>query len=152
MSENPAAGLSAPPLLQALRRRFPVLGSPLFRSRRTLGGGLIVLAVVLFAWILVLGSTTRGQVEVRNWGISWIGMDLFQVTGLTATGVLLFRRSRLVALSAAASATLLVLDAWFDVMTAAGGADWYLALAMAFLVELPAALGLVLLSRIALDW
>ncbi|AUG78210.1 hypothetical protein CFP65_3414 [Kitasatospora sp. MMS16-BH015] len=141
-----------PPLLRAARLRFPLLGSPLVRSRRTVGGVLIALAVLLAGWILLLGAQTRGQVEVRNWGVVWIGMDLAQVAGLAVSGYLLLRRSRLVSLSAAAAATLLLLDAWFDVMTAAGGAEWYTALAMALLVELPAACGLALLSRIALDW
>ncbi|TQF06600.1 hypothetical protein E6W39_35915 [Kitasatospora acidiphila] len=110
------------------------------------------MAVLLFAWILVLGSTTRGQAEVRNWSTAWVGMDLLQVTGLLATAVLLVRRSRLVALAGSATATLLLLDAWFDVMTAEGGADWYVALAMALLVELPSSLALAALARKTLDW
>ncbi|MFD9691232.1 hypothetical protein ACFWXO_36350 [Kitasatospora sp. NPDC059088] len=122
------------------------------RSRTLLGGALIAVSVLLFAWILVLGSATRGQAEVRNWSTVWIGMDVLQVAGLIATARLLVRRSRLTALAAAAAATLLLLDAWFDVMTAEGGGAWYTALAMAFLVELPAALGLAALARSALDW
>ncbi|MFJ4186310.1 hypothetical protein [Kitasatospora sp. NPDC089509] len=122
------------------------------RSRRLLGWALLAVAVLLFAWILVLGATTRGQAEVRNWSTVWVGMDVLQVAGLLATGRLLVRRSRLTALAAAAAATLLLLDAWFDVMTAEGGGAWYTALAMAFLVELPAAVALAALARSALDW
>ncbi|MGC0313998.1 hypothetical protein [Kitasatospora acidiphila] len=122
------------------------------RLRRRLALVLAAVAVLLFAWILVLGSTTRGQAEVRNWSTAWVGMDLLQVTGLLATAVLLARRSRLVALAGSATATLLLLDAWFDVMTAEGGADWYVALAMALLVELPSSLALAALARKTLDW
>ncbi|MFD5463539.1 hypothetical protein ACFWIQ_12060 [Kitasatospora sp. NPDC127059] len=122
------------------------------RTRRLLAAGLLVVAVLLFGWLLVLGAVTRGQAEVRNWSTAWVGMDVLQVAGLLATGRLLVRRSRLTALAAAASATLLLLDAWFDVMTADGGGAWYTALAMALLVELPAALGLGALARSALDW
>ncbi len=122
------------------------------RSRRILARALLAVAALLFTWILVLGSTTRGQAEVRNWSTVWVGMDVLQVAGLIATGRLLVRRSRLTALAAAAAATLLLLDAWFDVMTAEGGGAWYTALAMAFLVELPASLALTALARSALDW
>ncbi|MGA5816295.1 hypothetical protein ACPC54_00315 [Kitasatospora sp. NPDC094028] len=137
---------------QAVLDRLGAEGPGAERFRRGTAGALVAVAAVLFGWILVLGSTTRGQAEVRNWSIVWIGLDVLQVTGLIATGLLLARRSRLAALAAAASATLLFLDAWFDVMTAEGGGAWYLALAMAFLVELPASLALAALSRSALDW
>lgn len=113
---------------------------------------LLVIAGVLLAWTIVLGSLMHGQAEVRNWSVSWIGMDLLQVVGLVVTSQLLARRARLVSPAAAATATLLILDAWFDVMTAEGGAAWYLALAMAAFAELPAALWLAALSRRALDW
>ncbi|MBD0689914.1 hypothetical protein BG452_06855 [Streptomyces sp. CBMA123] len=122
------------------------------RTRRLLAGALLAVSALLFAWILVLGSITRGQAEVRNWSTAWVGLDVLQVAGLVATGRLLVRRSRLTALAAAAAATLLLLDAWFDVMTAEGGGAWYTALAMALLVELPASLALTALARSALDW
>ncbi|MFJ9692465.1 hypothetical protein [Kitasatospora sp. NPDC101183] len=122
------------------------------RSRTFLARALLGVAVLLFTWILVLGSTTRGQAEVRNWSTAWVGMDVLQVAGLLATGRLLVLRSRRTALAAAASSTLLLLDAWFDVLTAEGGGAWYTALAMALLVELPAALALAALAHTALDW
>ncbi|MFJ9771705.1 hypothetical protein ACIRVF_10695 [Kitasatospora sp. NPDC101157] len=122
------------------------------RSRNLPARALPAVAALLFAWILVLGSTTRGQAEVRNWSTAWVGMDVLQVAGLLATGRLLVRRSRLTAPAAAASATLLLVDAWFDVMTAEGGSAWYTALAMALLVELPASVALAALARSALDW
>ncbi|MFG2824459.1 hypothetical protein ACGFX4_34145 [Kitasatospora sp. NPDC048365] len=122
------------------------------RLRVRLSAALVAVAVLLFAWILVLGSTTRGQAEVRNWSVVWIGVDLLQAAGLVATGLLLVRRSRLVALVAAGTSAVLLLDAWFDMMTAEGGGAWYVALAMAFLVELPASLALAALARRSLDW
>ena len=109
-------------------------------------------AVVLFGWTVYLGSTLRGQVEVRDWQIAWVGLDLMQVAGLATTGVLLARHRRLVSPVAAASACLMLVDAWFDVLTSEGGTSWYVALLMAGGLELPEALLLAWLSKLALDW
>jgi hypothetical protein len=46
-----------------------------------------------------------------------------------------------------ATATLLVVDAWFDVSTAGGGRNTLEALVMALFVEIPAALFSLLLAR-----
>ncbi|MFF2146364.1 hypothetical protein [Kitasatospora sp. NPDC058190] len=144
--------IRAPRPLHALLDRLGADAPASERPRKAVAGGLVVVAALLFGWILVLGSTTRGQAEVRNWSTVWIGMDLLQCTGLIATALLLLRRSRLVALTGAATATLLLLDAWFDVMTAEGGSAWYVSLAMALLVELPAALAMAVLARRGMEW
>lgn len=107
---------------------------------------------MLLAWTVVLGFLLDGQTQVRNWSVSWVGMDLLQVTGLVATAILLARRVRTVSPVAAATAALLVLDAWFDVATSDDGGARYVALIMAFLVELPAALWLAWLAAFALHW
>jgi len=48
---------------------------------------------------------------------------------------------------ASATATLLVVDAWFDTLTASTGTELGIALAMALLVELPLAALCVLVAR-----
>ena len=55
------------------------------------------------------------------------------------TAALLSRRSAYVSAAAAATATMFALDAWFDVLTASAGADWYESFAAAFLGEIPMA-------------
>ena len=59
--------------------------------------------------------------------------------GLTGTGVLLRRNDPRVAQVAAATAALLVMDAWFDVTTAAPGSELATALTLALAAELPMA-------------
>ncbi|WP_159048054.1 hypothetical protein [Streptomyces sp. WM6378] len=113
---------------------------------------MLVIAVVLLAWTVVLGFLLDGQTQVHNWSVSWVGMDLLQATGLVATAILLARQVRTVSPVAAATAALLVLDAWFDVATSEDGGAQYVALGMAFLVELPAALWLAWLAAFSLDW
>ncbi|MGW5433808.1 hypothetical protein ACWET9_42700 [Streptomyces sp. NPDC004059] len=122
------------------------------RTPARLGRVLLAVAVVLLAWTVYLGSVMGGEVQAQNWSVCWVGLDLLEVATLTATGVLAMRRSRAVSPVAAAAAALLLLDAWFDVMTVDGPTDWYIACAMALGVELPACCVMICLSKTALDW
>jgi hypothetical protein len=58
---------------------------------------------------------------------------------LAATATAAVRRSKWLAVAATATATMLVVDAWFDVMTSPRPRDLLAAVAMALLVELPLA-------------
>jgi hypothetical protein len=98
---------------------------------------LLLIAAGLTAWVFELGAVLQGQAQVRNWSSVWVGLDLLEITGLIMTAILLRRRSSYLAPAAAATATLFALDAWFDVLTAAAGADWYESLAAAFFGEVP---------------
>ncbi|SPF06970.1 hypothetical protein SMA5143A_7814 [Streptomyces sp. MA5143a] len=78
----------------------------------------------------------------------WIGLDAAEAVALITTGLLSVRGHRLHTLTATVAATLLVVDAWFDTMTAAPGADQVSAAAMALGAELPlAAVCAVLAAR-----
>ena len=58
---------------------------------------------------------------------------------LVTTGLSIRRGSPAVTRHAAVAATMLVIDAWFDVLNAATGSDVLVAAAMAVIVELPLA-------------
>jgi hypothetical protein len=107
------------------------------KRRRYLSGGLLITAAGLLIWIFILGSTLRGQAQVRDWSIAWVGLDLAETTGLAVTGVLVFRRHLAASPVAAVTATLFTVDAWFDVTTSLAGAAWYEALLFAFAAEIP---------------
>ena len=108
---------------------------------------LLLIAAGLTAWMLELGAVLHGQAQVRNWSSVWVGLDLMEIAGLVLTAVLLRRRSVYLAAAAAVSATLFAVDAWFDVLTAAAGADWYESLAAALFGEVPMT---VLLAAVAI--
>lgn len=108
-------------------------------AARRMPAALLTVAILLSIWVIELGAVLQGQARVRNWGSTWVGLDLMEITGLVVTAVLLHRRSVYVSPAAAATATLFGLDAWFDVLTATAGADWYEALASAVLAEIPMA-------------
>lgn len=101
---------------------------------------------LLIVWTTVLDSTLHGRALVRNWSTTWIGLDLAEAVMLALTAFLLLRRSRMLSPAAAATAALVVLDAWFDVMTSANGSGSYASLLSAVFIEIPAALALGALS------
>ncbi|KPI07446.1 hypothetical protein OV450_0372 [Actinobacteria bacterium OV450] len=95
--------------------------------------------VALLPWMVVLSRTLPQSAEVSNWATAWIGLDALLAAGLTGTGILLGRRDPRAAPLAAATAALLVVDAWFDVTTASGGGARATAVALAVCAELPLA-------------
>ncbi|OKI52156.1 hypothetical protein AMK15_30275 [Streptomyces sp. MJM1172] len=87
----------------------------------------------------MLARTLPQTAEVSHWSTAWIGLDAMLAAGLTGTGVLLRRRDPRVAPVAAATAALLLVDAWFDVTTSAGTGGQGMALLLAAGAELPLA-------------
>lgn len=94
-------------------------------------------AAVLLPWVALLAVALPASTRVRHWSVAWVGLDALQAAGLVATGVLLVRRHLAVSLVAGVTAGLLLVDGWFDVVTAQGGWDYVAAILMATLVELP---------------
>ncbi|WP_405062181.1 hypothetical protein OG474_11185 [Kribbella sp. NBC_01505] len=113
------------------------------RARRSPGGlaALVagVVAAVLLPWCLILAATLPTTYQADNWRLTWIGLDAATAIAAGLTAYLLHKRNRYAVLTAMSAGTLLLADAWFDVSTAGAGVDRTLALAMAFLLELPLA-------------
>ena len=105
--------------------RLATRGAPLCRWIATL---VTVSAAVLLPWIAYLAVSLPSSVSARHWPLAWAGLDTFMAAGLAATGWLALRRNRRVAFCAASTATVLVMDAWFDVCTSPAGQPFALAL------------------------
>jgi len=97
-----------------------------------------VFSLVLIPWTIYLGYTLPVREESPHYNIAWVGFDVFLLVALGATGFFAIRRSRYLAVTSAAAAALLVVDAWFDIMTSPRGEIWQ-AVVLAVLVELPLA-------------
>jgi hypothetical protein len=119
--------------VSALRRRLPAL--------------LLLLAAGVLPWGLWLAAELPSRHVAEHWDVVWGGFDGLLSMSLVATAAALARRHRLAQGAAAASAALLVADAWFDVTTSAGG-ELAGAIALAVCAELPIA---ALLVWLALD-
>ena len=107
--------------------------------RRLGGTALLVGAVVLIPWAVVLAYTLPARHRVAHWDAIWVGFDLALALALLLTAIAAIRGRPWLAIPATASATLLVCDAWFDVLTARGAHEVTPALLEAALVELPLA-------------
>jgi hypothetical protein len=69
--------------------------------------------------IYIAGSLPSRQVSANN-DAAWAGFDVLLMLTLASTAYFALRRSRYLATAATATATLLVVDAWFDVLTTPG--------------------------------
>ena len=117
------------------------------RGMRRAGGLLTACGLALLPWLYVLATGLPATATAEHWPVAWVGLDALEALGLITTGLLAARGDRRHALAAAATATLLAVDAWFDTTTAAAGGDFAGALAMALGAELPLA---ALCGRLAL--
>ncbi len=105
---------------------------------RWAGPAFLACSVVLIPWTAYLAATLPAREESANYGAAWAGFDVLLLATLAATGYFALRRSRYLAMAAAATATLLVVDAWFDCMTTPWPQRWE-SMLLAALVELPLA-------------
>ncbi|MGQ4435567.1 hypothetical protein [Streptomyces sp. SAS_260] len=99
--------------------------------------------LALVPWIFAL-AWVAGEHPV-----AWIGLDVMEATGLIGTGLLLARCDPRRVAVAPATAVLLTVDAWFDVLTAAPGTV-LTAILMATCLELPLAALCTAVARDAL--
>ncbi|MER7788121.1 hypothetical protein [Streptomyces sp. NPDC097640] len=109
------------------------------RTTRAVESVLLVSGAALVPWLVVLTTTLPPTAQVGRWNVAWAGLDALEALGLVATGLLRRRGDGRHRLTAAATCALLVVDAWFDTVTAAPGAELATALAMAVCAELPLA-------------
>ena len=86
-------------------------------------------AIVAVPWIVYLAFTLPHTERVYD-RTAWVGFDIGLVIMLGWTAFLAWRGQPKVALTATATATMLVVDAWFDVLTSRSGADRVTALAL----------------------
>ncbi|MFE4859939.1 hypothetical protein [Streptomyces sp. NPDC056670] len=127
------------PQARASRSPRAVVGAVGGLRRPRLATVLTGAGLALVPWMVVLARTLPRTTEVSNWSTAWVGLDALLAVGLTGTGVLLRRNDPRAAQVAAATAAVLLVDAWFDVTTAAPGAELATALTLALTAELPMA-------------
>jgi hypothetical protein len=100
---------------------------------------LIVAAIFEAIWTFFLGWRLPRHYIANHWDAAWVGIDVGEIILLMACAWAAWRRRAILILFAPMVATLLLIDAWFDVTTARRGAigqSWLLALGL----EVPAAI------------
>jgi hypothetical protein len=106
---------------------------------RWLGWLIIAGGVIMLPWIAGLSFILPTRHETAHYSASWIGFDIFLCAMLLRTGWLAQKGREHIELSAAITGTLLVVDAWFDVVTSDTPREIAIALGLACGAELPMA-------------
>ncbi len=104
-------------------------------------------AFVLIPWIVYLAIELPEHQRADHYDVAWVGFDIAMFATLAGLAAAAARRSTWTEPLAACAGTLLIVDAWFDVVTAHGRAELRSAITSAVFVELPLA---VLCAWIAL--
>ena len=107
----------------------------------------LVLAVLLIPWIVYLGLELPERATSSHWDIAWVGFDAMEFAALALTGWFAHTRSTWIEVAATAAAVMLIVDAWFDVVTANGGWNLTQAVILGVGIELPLAAVSLWLAR-----
>ena len=104
-------------------------------------------AIVLVPWVVFLARSLPSTHAAAHWDIAWAGFDVGLALLLLGVAVSAWRRSPWLEGAATAAAALLVVDAWFDILTSSTSLERGVAIGEAVLVELPLAVLCFLLAR-----
>ena len=97
-----------------------------------------LLSVLLIPWIFFIAFALPSRQLSPNYDLAWAGFDGMLLIGLASTAYFALRRSRYLSVAATATGTMLIVDAWFDVLTSRRS-DRMLAVVFALVSELPLA-------------
>jgi hypothetical protein len=100
---------------------------------------LAVVAVALVPWILYLTFTLPSRHVTFHYDTAWVGFDVALLASFAASAWAAFRGSRWLVPLVTVTGTMLVCDAWFDIVTSRSGSEMWEAIAEAALAELPLA-------------
>ena len=103
-------------------------------------GPLALLCVLgLIPWIVYLAMNLPRHARATHYNLAWVGFDIGMGVVLLALGYAALNRRPTTELFAGVAATMLVVDAWFDVVTAPNREQMAFSVASAVLIELPLA-------------
>ena len=98
------------------------------------------IGVGLLPWTLWLSSSLPHNHVSNRWDLAWSGFDTGLALFFLATAIAAYRRSPWVGALAAATGTMLIVDAWFDIVLESHADELRQSIALAVLAELPTAL------------
>ena len=124
------------------------LRDPRFALRRRLSllvviGGCVVLA----GWIAVLMLTLPRHYTAAHWRGAWVGFDFALLAAFAATAWASLRERQVLIICLTVTGTLLICDAWFDVILDLGTRDIWMSVASAVFAELPLAFMMLTAAR-----
>ena len=119
-----------------------------FARRRRLSllvfmGGCVVLA----AWIGVLAVTLPRTYHLNHWRGVWVGFDVALLGAFAATAWASWRERQVLILCLTITGTLLLCDAWFDLILDLGTDEFWMSVLSAVVAEIPLALMMFTAAR-----
>ena len=98
-------------------------------------------------WMIHLAFNLPESYRAQNWDFAWVGFDLFMFFTLAVTTWGIWRRRQIAIIGSIVTATLLVIDSWFDMATSQDGFDFRGATLAAIFFQLPMAVALIRFAR-----
>lgn len=117
------------------------------RGAQFLATAFLAMAAVLVPWTVFLGITLPPKYDAGHWNILWTGFDVALIVVLGYAAWAAWFQRQVLATTAIVAGTLLLCDAWFDIMTSIGRPDQWVTLLTGFGVELPLAVFFLWLYR-----
>jgi hypothetical protein len=106
-------------------------------------GGCVVLAV----WIGVLAVTLPRTYHLNHWRGAWVGFDFALLAAFAATAWASWRERQVLILCLTITGTLLLCDAWFDLILDLGTDEFWMSVLSAVVAEIPLALMMFTAAR-----
>lgn len=110
-------------------------------SRDPLLSTLTVAATLETLWTVYMAFTLPRHYVAIHWKLAWVGLDIGEVATLLAAAWAAWKRRAILALFTSAAATMVLVDAWFDITTARRG-DQLQSTISALVIEIPSAIAL----------
>jgi hypothetical protein len=107
---------------------------------RWLGPLALCCLIGMLPWIVFLAFTIPQRSRAEHYDLAWIGFDCAMWVVLAALAFFALRRHPATGPVAAMASTMLMVDAWFDVTTAADRKQFVTALVLACIAEIPLAI------------
>jgi hypothetical protein len=109
------------------------------RRRRRIVDLLVIACLGLIPWIVLLGLTLPHRYVANHWAVAWVGFDVVLLCALAITAWAAWRRRQIVIVALLVTGTMLVVDAWFDIVTDSTTRDLIISIVTAVVGELPLA-------------
>ncbi len=87
--------------------------------------------LALIPWTALLLYELPDTQVAHHWNLAWAGFDVAIAAALTATAITVLRRSGWATVAATTTGTLLIVDAWFDIVTSTSAGERWVAVGMA---------------------
>ncbi len=103
--------------------------------------------IVLAGWIGYLVVSLPAFYRAGSWRGAWVGFDIAELVAFAVTGWAAWKRRQILIICLIVLATLLLCDAWFDVVLDARTAGFWGSLVSALAIEVPIAVIAVIVAR-----